>query len=115
MEERVVGRLPISVESEDGRVVREPTAADLYRLLERIGGDGDTYLVVGRLPGRDHYYVQTRRHEEEPYSVEYRDGSADRHFQVEMAAGTQVLEFFVAWASDRQDWQGGHAWRRLRL
>ncbi|WP_436775032.1 hypothetical protein [Yinghuangia sp. YIM S09857] len=107
--------LAVSVRSEDGNTVDWPTVPGLYRLLERIGAEGDTFLVVERIPGDEQYYVQTRRDEGEPYQVEYRDGSAKMHFQADIDSTAHVLAVFVAWARGEENWKGPHSWRRLRL
>lgn len=108
--------LAVSVRAEDGSTVDWPSVPGLYRLLDRIGGQGDTFLVVERIPDDEQYFVQTLRDGEgEPYVVEYRDGSAKKHFQTEIVATADVLAVFAGWARGEEGWQGEHKWRRLRL
>ena len=75
----------------------------------------DTFLVADHIPEHDQYYVQTRRDEGEPYTVEYREGSAKAHFHTDIASPADVLAVFVAWARRDPEWKGAHNWRRLRL
>ncbi|MEU8134594.1 hypothetical protein [Streptodolium elevatio] len=107
--------LAVSVRSEDGTTVDWPSVPGLYRLLDRIGAEGDTFLVVERIPDDEQYYVQTRRDEGEPYVVEYREGSAKTHFQADVESTADVLAVFVGWARGEEGWKGAHNWRRLRL
>lgn len=107
--------LAVSVRSEDGNTVDWPSVPGLYRLLDRIGAEGDTFLVVERIPGDEQYYVQTRRDEGDPYLVEYRDGSAKLHFQADIESTADVLAVFVGWVRGEEGWKGAHKWRRLRL
>ncbi|MFI6771328.1 DUF6891 domain-containing protein [Streptomyces sp. NPDC050355] len=61
--------LAISVKTETGADRSRPTAAELAGLLRRIGGDGDHFVVVDRLPAEDQVYVQTWRDGDGPFRV----------------------------------------------
>ncbi|MBT2384169.1 hypothetical protein [Streptomyces sp. ISL-11] len=119
--------LPITVNTESGEVRSEVTAEELAELIGRLGGDGDRFAVVERLgsgdegeeadrdgDGGDHY-IQTWHEGDGPYEVEYREGSAERHFGVRMNDAEEVAAVFVAWARGTEGWADGHAWERVEL
>ncbi len=66
------------------------------------------YLIAEREP---HHYVQTYRDDAGRYTVEYRDGSPDRHFGTHTADAKLVAELIWDWATgdrarfDAQDWK----------
>ncbi|MDI2131618.1 hypothetical protein [Yinghuangia seranimata] len=109
--------LPVVVRTEGGDEYGGIAVAVLEGLLRRIGAAGDEFLVVERVAGEsDEWYAQTRRDGvDTEYQVEFRDGSADRHYVAWMDAADEVLAFFVGWARDTGDWRGHHAWERLKL
>lgn len=76
--------LPIEVSTEDGAKRFGLTGAELHALVDGLGGDGDRFVVVERVPASPEVYVQTWREGTGSYGVEFRDGSADRHFHVEI-------------------------------
>ncbi|MEU5418512.1 hypothetical protein [Streptomyces sp. NPDC020667] len=80
--------LPITVNTESGEVRSGIGAEELGRLIGRLGADGDRFVVAERTAdesGGDHY-LQTWHEGAGPYEVEYREGSAERHFGVRMAS-----------------------------
>ncbi|MCX5196916.1 hypothetical protein OOK31_23975 [Streptomyces sp. NBC_00249] len=109
----------IRVQTEDGgsygSYVR-PALPLLPGLVERIGEEGDTFLVMARLPDDPDDYVQVLR---EPggdaYQLEYRDGSPDRHFQAFVASAAEVVRVMSGWAGREKGWELGPAWERLEF
>ncbi|MFF4529852.1 DUF6891 domain-containing protein [Streptomyces sp. NPDC001407] len=109
--------LPITVNTESGEVRSGIGAEELGRLIGRLGADGDRFVVAERTAdesGGDHY-LQTWHEGAGPYEVEYREGSAERHFGVRMASADEVAAVFVAWARGTEGWSEGYAWERVEL
>ncbi|GGX72748.1 DUF6891 domain-containing protein [Streptomyces hiroshimensis] len=113
--------LPITVNTESGEVRSHVTAGELTALVARLGGEGDHFAVVERAEpaagteaGGDHY-IQTWREGDGPYEVEYREGTAERHFGVRMDGAGEVVAVFLAWARCEEGWADGHAWEQVRF
>ncbi len=74
--------LEIGVQTEDGERHVRVSAEELAGLARRIGGEGDRFLVVQRIPDRPDVFAQVWHESGGGYTLEHRDGAADRHFQV---------------------------------
>ncbi|MGK5546074.1 hypothetical protein ACSNOH_15265 [Streptomyces sp. URMC 127] len=111
--------LPITVNTESGEVRSHVTAERLAEIIAGLGGEGDRFAVVERTEpaegagdGGDHY-IQTWHEGDGPYEVEYRAGTAERHFGVRMESAAEVTAVFVAWARGEEGWTEGYAWERV--
>ncbi|MFF2527021.1 DUF6891 domain-containing protein [Streptomyces liangshanensis] len=80
------------------RFVRLP-AEDLAGLVRRIGGEGDRFLVLHRIPDLPDVFAQVWHQSGGDYTVEYRDGAADRHFQVMLDDPDAVIVTLTSWAT----------------
>ncbi|MFI9049617.1 DUF6891 domain-containing protein [Streptomyces sp. NPDC053427] len=102
--------LEITVKAETGPDLSRPTEAELSALLRRIGGEGDQFAVVLRIPDEPEEFVQTLREGDGPFAVEYRDGGPDRHFRAESADAEQVIALMVDWARGGESWRTALEW-----
>lgn len=86
----------------------EALAASWVREL----ADPNPYLIVERAP---EVYIQTYRESAEDYTVEFRDGSPDRHFTARITGSDAVAGLIWDWArQDRARLDRLH-WERLEL
>ncbi|WP_330183939.1 hypothetical protein OHB26_10135 [Nocardia sp. NBC_01503] len=75
--------------------------------VPELGAPGP-YLIV---ESGDQMYIQTYRHEDGRYDVEYRDGSSERHYTVRVDDPSTVADLIWSWTiGDRShfdvlDWQ----------
>ncbi|MFJ3877930.1 DUF6891 domain-containing protein [Streptomyces sp. NPDC090077] len=88
---------------------REPLSA----LVAGIGGDGDRFLVVNRVPDDPDVYVQVWHEAGGDYQLEHRSGAPDRHFQAFVGTAQEVVEVMLRWAAREEGWDRGPAWERL--
>ncbi len=107
--------LAITVQTESGRRVQRTTATDLAALIRRIGGPGDAFLVVERIPDLPDVYIQVMHRPGEGYTLEHRDGAPDRHFQTRLDGPEPVIKAMTGWARLNDDWDAGIAWELLDL
>jgi hypothetical protein len=107
--------LPITVNTESGDVRSSVTVEELTELIGRLGRDGDRFVVAERIEGGGDHYIQTWHEGDGPYEVEYREGSAERHFGVRMGGADEVVALFVAWARGSEGWSDGYAWEPVDL
>ncbi|MFE9975747.1 DUF6891 domain-containing protein [Streptomyces hirsutus] len=107
--------LEIVVKTENGKRYVRVSAEELEGLVRRIGGDGDRFLVVQRIPDLPDVFAQVWHKAGGDYTLEYRDGAADRHFQA-MADGPEaVITTMAGWARQETGWKGGLAWSPLDM
>ena len=76
------------------------------------------FVILARLDKEptDQYYVQVYLNDDFSYQVEYRDGSADQHFQAHIPAQRDVIgvrpvaEVMWGWAHERPRWREAVTW-----
>ncbi|MFD7335510.1 DUF6891 domain-containing protein [Streptomyces violascens] len=107
--------LAITVETENGQRRTRATAGQLAGLVRRIGGEGDRFLVVQRIPDLPDVFVQVWHDAGGAYTLEYRDGGPDRHFGTTLEGPAPVIAAMTGWARAREDWNAGLDWERLDL
>ncbi|MFJ2743871.1 DUF6891 domain-containing protein [Streptomyces sp. NPDC087440] len=92
-------------------VAEHVTADALTALVHRIGGDGDRFLVIRRIPADPDRYVQVRHAHGGAYEVEHRDGGPPRHFAATLSGPEAVAAVLTGWARGAaDDWDAGVDW-----
>ncbi|MGW5126977.1 DUF6891 domain-containing protein [Streptomyces sp. NPDC004069] len=91
------------------------SAEELAGLVRRIGGDGDRFLVVQRIPDLPDVFAQVWHKAGGDYTLEYRDGAADRQFQAMVDGPEGVIAAMTGWACQEAGWDGGLAWSLLDM
>lgn len=100
--------------SESGETHDDPSEAVLGDLLAEVDDGREGFLIVERTTDpTGHTYAQTARLEDGTYTVEYRDGSAERHFATQVDDVRTVHRLIAGWATGRPGWHDGRTWRRL--
>ncbi|MFF3618673.1 DUF6891 domain-containing protein [Streptomyces sp. NPDC002467] len=114
----------VKTENEERHV--RVSAEELGALVRRIGGDDDRFLVVQRIPDLPDVFAQVW-HEaggdggdgegdgDGNYTLEYRDGAADRHFQATVDGPEAVISALAGWARQEPGWDDGPAWSLLDM
>ncbi|MFD3553438.1 DUF6891 domain-containing protein [Streptomyces goshikiensis] len=88
---------------------------ELAVLVRRIGGDGDRFLVVQRIPDLPDVFAQVWHESGGDYTLEYRDGGADRHFQAMVDDVEAVIEAMAGWARQGSGWSTDLVWSLLDM
>jgi tRNA A37 threonylcarbamoyladenosine modification protein TsaB len=102
----------LRAETAAGRSDDAPGEALLLRLLGELG-PGNQFLVVDRLDApNDQHYMQIYRELDGTYTIEYRTGAADQHFETVAADLPRTFTVLTGWASGSPDWREGHDWRQ---
>ncbi|MFB7672525.1 hypothetical protein ACFC26_14060 [Kitasatospora purpeofusca] len=102
--------LEIVVKTENWERHVRVSAEELAGLVRRIGGEGDRFLVVQRIPDLPDVFVQVWHRIGDDYTLEYRDGAADRHFQTMVDGPEVVIAAMTGWARHETGWGDGQAW-----
>jgi hypothetical protein len=107
--------LEIVVKTENRERNVRASAEELAGLVRRIGGDGDRFLVVQRIPDMPDVFAQVWHKAGGDYTLEYRDGAADRHFQAIADGPEAVIAAIAGWARQEAGWDRGLAWSLLDM
>ncbi|MEV4192429.1 DUF6891 domain-containing protein [Streptomyces toxytricini] len=107
--------LDITVKTEKWERHVRVCAEELAGLVRRIGGDGDRFLVIQRIPDLPDVFAQVWHEAGGDYTLEYRDGAADRHFQAVVEGPEAVIAVLAGWARQDAGWEAGPAWSLLDL
>ncbi|MFF9341548.1 hypothetical protein ACF1CG_17630 [Streptomyces sp. NPDC014773] len=108
---------------ESGRTVDDPTEEVLHDLLAEMSLS-HRFVILDRLdlaPVGQHY-IQAYLNDDLSYQVEYRAGSADKHYQAHVPRlhdvfGPEALtaKVMMDWAHDRQGWREALPWTPMRF
>ncbi|TLS42810.1 hypothetical protein FE633_28710 [Streptomyces montanus] len=101
--------LAIKVETENGQTHARIAAERLRELVHRIGGSGDRFLVVQRIPDRPSVFAQVWHEEGEDYRLEHRLGE-DEFFGTHLTDPERVGDAVVGWARQTDGWDTGIVW-----
>ena len=107
--------LEIKVETENRQHHVRVSAEELDGLVRRIGDDGDRFLVVQRIPDLPDVFAQVWHQAGGAYTVEHRDGAADRHFQATADTPEAVARALTGWARRQPGWDQDLTWSRLDM
>ncbi|MGW7263943.1 DUF6891 domain-containing protein [Streptomyces sp. NPDC054842] len=107
--------IEIVVRTEGARRHVRVSAEELAGLVRRIGGDGDRFLVLQRIPDLPDVFAQVWHEDGGDYTVEHRDGAADRHFQAAVGRAEDVIAVLTGWARRQPGWDAGPAWSPLDM
>lgn len=105
--------LDVVVRTQDGERHVRASAEELARLVRRIGGAGDEWVALQRIPDRPDVFAQVRHQFGGVYTVEFSDRGGKRQFRTITVLPEVAIAALVAWA--RQEPRDRRlSWTRLR-
>ncbi|WP_344161560.1 hypothetical protein [Kribbella yunnanensis] len=110
--ERTVG---LRASSESGDTIDDPSEDALFLMLGDVEAGESSFLIVDRLADASgQTYAQALRNADGSYVVEYRDGSADRHYGTLVADVRSAHRLLTGWAFEVPGWRATARWDRVR-
>ena len=106
------GGLAIKVETENWQTYARISAERLRELVERIGGAGDRFLIVQRIPDLPDVFAQVWHEDGEGFRVEHRSGDQGFH-GTDLTAAGQAADLLVGWARQDVGWDAGAVWEAV--
>ena len=96
----------------DDTSLDDPSDAQLRAGIAEL--EDEQYAI---LSSGDEVYVQVYRHGASDFQLEYRDGSADKHFGAAKndLPIAQIQDVFSAFLMNSPDWNQGVDWEKLEL
>ncbi|MCX5208051.1 hypothetical protein OG689_01750 [Kitasatospora sp. NBC_00240] len=107
--------LEIVVETENWERHVRVTAEELTALVRRIGAEGDRFLVVQQIPDLPDVFAQVWHRTGGDYTLQHRDGAADRHFEARADDPGAVAAALEGWAARTPGWDAAQNWSPLDL
>lgn len=96
----------------DGLTIEDPSAEDIEIALRALGIEGDDFAILDR---SELDYMQTAL-DGDTFTLEYQEGSLDRHYQVDSVPLAAVIEAFQQYArGEDAAWKFRFAWQHLPL
>lgn len=77
-----------------------------------LGLDDENRFVVAERAGVAQTYAQAYRKAAADWSLEYRAGSAEQHFETVTDDPHQVVRFITDWCWDRPGWEAEFTWQK---
>ncbi|AQS72252.1 DUF6891 domain-containing protein [Streptomyces pactum] len=108
------GDLAIRVETENWQTHTGIRAAALRELVTRIGGTGDRYLVVQRIPDIPDVFAQVWHEEGGDYRLEHR-AAEEAFFGTALGDPGRVADLLTGWARQETGWDTGVDWEPIDL
>ncbi|MFJ3230165.1 DUF6891 domain-containing protein [Streptomyces sp. NPDC086787] len=115
--------LAVKVETENGQTHTRISVSGLRELVARIGGAGDRFLVVQRIPDIPDVFAQVW-HEDGgdggngrdggDYRLEHRSGE-DAFFGADLTDPERVADLLTGWAHQSDGWDAGVDWAPVDL
>ncbi|MFC8125686.1 DUF6891 domain-containing protein [Streptomyces sp. NPDC057302] len=106
--------LEIKVETENWQTHTRISAERLRDLVCRIGGAGDQFLVVQRVPDLPDVFIQVAHEPGGPYEFQHRTGMDAGHlFVTRVPEPGTVADAMIGWARQESGWDAGIEWARL--
>ncbi|MEC3919196.1 DUF6928 family protein [Nocardia sp. CDC160] len=98
--------------SENGVCKDDPSKHTLATLLLELTAPNNNFLILERL-NAEQEYIQTYRHPDDTFDLEYRDGGPHAHFHTTTGSRDQVIAAFTGWMEDRSGWRASFTWTRF--
>jgi hypothetical protein len=104
----------LTLELSNGEVISEPDATLIERSVRRLS-DQDWFVILERAPS---YYAQIGFGSQAGaalgrFVIEYRDGSADRHWRTVTASVNESVAVLLKYADGRMDWTSKFTWEQV--
>ncbi|MCD9874281.1 DUF6891 domain-containing protein [Streptomyces guryensis] len=106
--------LAVKVETETGRSHARIAQDRLRELVHTIGGAGNRFLVVQRVPDIPDEFAQVWHEEGGDYRLEHRRGAAG-FCGTNLPAPAQAADLLIGWARRDAGWDAGVSWEPVGL
>lgn len=103
------GGLAVKAETENGRTHTRVSAERLRQLVRGIGGAGDRWLVLQRIPDLPDVFAQVWHETGGDYRLEHRLGD-DGFFGADLPDAGRVADLLTGWARQEPGWDAGVDW-----
>ncbi|MEU1129543.1 hypothetical protein ABZ383_06700 [Streptomyces sp. NPDC005900] len=76
---------------------------------------GNAHMVLERVDEErtGSWYIQVLLRDNNTYQLEYRDGVAELHYQMQMISQEKVLEALLGWAVAKSGWRDSFMWNNI--
>lgn len=107
--------LEIKAATEDQQTHTRVSDQELSALVHRIGGAGDHFLVVQRIPDIPSSFIQVWHEDGGEFELEHRAGGPATHVRTVIGAPERVAALMTRWARQEPGWDAGVGWESAGL
>ena len=101
------------VEIESGKIIDYPTENEIQNLISSLEPVKNKFSYLEK---KDNVYVQTKINDDgQNFTLEYRDGSQDKHFHILDISCEQVIQVFIEYSKDEINWMKRFQWQKLEF
>lgn len=94
----------------DGTRIDNPEWDEVLNYLDSLSQNGSLFAILKR---ERLYYIQTHIDDEGLFDMEYREGSEERHYHVDLACNRKVMtDAFSSYFNGDNRWRTMLEWRR---
>ena len=99
-------------EMESGKIIDCPTKDEVRQVISSLEPDKNKFASFEK---KDHFYIQTKILDHDDFTFEYREGSADQHFQTENVSREEIIQAFIEYSKNQNDWKERYRWTKLNF
>ncbi len=100
------------LELADGTILRSPSSWEISESLRSLEPEENNFAILATA---DEVYIQTATDEIDSWVLEYRDGSADRHFGASVSDVERIISAFTRYAEGDRSWLEDFQWEPVSL
>lgn len=106
----------LRAKTEDDERWDDPSEDLLFELLLDIDKGFGSFLILEQAADPNaQTYAQVARRDDGSYAVEYREGSADRHYGTTVPDMRTAHKLLAGWAFELAGWKQDAQWTRVRF
>ena len=101
------------VEIESGKIIDYPTETEIRELISSLNSEKSKFAYLER---KTHLYLQTKIDDDgKNFTLEYRDGAEDKHFQILNVSREEVTQAFIEYSKNETYWMERFDWKKLEF
>ena len=101
------------VEIESGKIIDYPTETEIRELISSLSSEKSKFAYLER---KTHLYLQTKIDDDgKNFTLEYRDGAEDKHFQILNVSREEVTQAFIEYSKNETYWMERFDWKKLEF
>jgi len=106
--------MAMTLEIQGKRQILDPSLHEIETAVKSMTLTDDCFLILSR--GEDGFtYIQAMLEDNSLWTVEYQDGSLEKHFQASNVDTKRVVTMFLAFAGGDETWRDAAQWTRTEL
>jgi hypothetical protein len=95
------------------KVIDYPAETEIQEQITKLHLEKNNFLILEK---KNQYYMQTKIDDNgKTFTIEYRDGSEDKHFHSLNVSREEVTQAFIEYSKNEMHWMKRFDWKKLKL